>query len=65
LKVFKAAADRAGVVEAFVPSISPANVERWQRNEYYKSHDEYLEAIGEAMGSCCRSTIPPWRRATP
>ncbi len=49
LKVFKAAADRAGVVEAFVPSISPANVERWQRNEYYKTDDEYLEAIAEAM----------------
>ena len=49
LKLFKAAADRAGAVEAFVPSISPANVERWQRNEYYKNHDEYLEAIGEAM----------------
>ena len=49
LKVFKVAADRAGVVEAFVPSISPANVERWQRNEYYKTDDEYLEAIAEAM----------------
>jgi 5-methyltetrahydropteroyltriglutamate--homocysteine methyltransferase len=49
LKVFKAAADRAGVVEAFVPSISPANVERWQRNEYYKTDEEYLEAIAEAM----------------
>ena len=49
LKVFKAAADRAGAVEAFVPSISPANVERWQRNEYYKTEEEYLEAIAEAM----------------
>jgi 5-methyltetrahydropteroyltriglutamate--homocysteine methyltransferase len=49
LKEFKAAADRAGVVEAFVPSISPANVERWQRNEYYTNNDEYLEAIAEAM----------------
>jgi 5-methyltetrahydropteroyltriglutamate--homocysteine methyltransferase len=49
LKVFKTAADRAGVFEAFVPSISPANVERWQRNEYYKTEGEYLEAIAEAM----------------
>jgi 5-methyltetrahydropteroyltriglutamate--homocysteine methyltransferase len=49
LKEFKAAADRAGVVEAFVPSISPANVERWQRNEFYTNNDEYLEAIAEAM----------------
>jgi 5-methyltetrahydropteroyltriglutamate--homocysteine methyltransferase len=50
LKVFKDALNRAGVVEeAFVPSISPANVERWQRNEYYKNDGEYLEAIAEAM----------------
>jgi 5-methyltetrahydropteroyltriglutamate--homocysteine methyltransferase len=49
LKVFKAVADCAGVTEAFVPSISPSNVERWQRNEYYKNNDEYLEAIAEAM----------------
>jgi 5-methyltetrahydropteroyltriglutamate--homocysteine methyltransferase len=49
LKVFKTAADRAGVIEAFVPSISPANVERWQRNEYYKTEGEFLEAIAEAM----------------
>jgi 5-methyltetrahydropteroyltriglutamate--homocysteine methyltransferase len=49
LRVFRAAADRAGVKEAFVPSISPSNVERWQRNDYYKSADEYLEAIAEAM----------------
>jgi len=49
LKVFKTAAERAGVTEAFVPSISPSNVERWQRNEFYKNNDEYLEAIAEAM----------------
>jgi 5-methyltetrahydropteroyltriglutamate--homocysteine methyltransferase len=49
LRVFRAAVDRAGVKEAFVPSISPSNVERWQRNEYYKSTDEYLEAIAEAL----------------
>jgi 5-methyltetrahydropteroyltriglutamate--homocysteine methyltransferase len=49
LQVFRTAVDRAGVKEAFVPSISPSNVERWQRNDYYKSNDEYLEAIAEAM----------------
>ncbi len=49
LAVFKAAVDRTDVAEAFVPSISPSNVERWQRNEFYQSHDEYLEAIAEAM----------------
>jgi 5-methyltetrahydropteroyltriglutamate--homocysteine methyltransferase len=49
LRVFRAAVDRAGVKEAFVPSISPSNVERWQRNEYYKSTDEYLAAIAVAL----------------
>ena len=49
LAVFKAAVDRTHVAEAFVPSISPSNVERWQRNEFYQNHDEYLEAIAEAM----------------
>ena len=49
LAVFKAAMDRTDVAEAFVPSISPSNVERWQRNEFYQNHDEYLEAIAEAM----------------
>jgi 5-methyltetrahydropteroyltriglutamate--homocysteine methyltransferase len=36
-------------VEAFVPAISPSNVEEWQRNAYYKTDEEYLYAIGEAM----------------
>src|ERR1700753_3926387 len=49
LRVFRAAIDNAGIKEAFVPSISPSNVERWQRNEYYKNNDEYLEAIAEAL----------------
>jgi 5-methyltetrahydropteroyltriglutamate--homocysteine methyltransferase len=49
LRAFRGAVDHAGVKEAFVPSISPSNVERWQRNDYYKSADDYLEAIAEAL----------------
>jgi 5-methyltetrahydropteroyltriglutamate--homocysteine methyltransferase len=45
----KAALHDERVVEAFMPSTSPANVERWQSNEYYATQDEYLAAIGEAM----------------
>lgn len=37
------------VVGAFVPSISPSNIEDWNKNEYYKTDEEYLYAIGEAM----------------
>jgi 5-methyltetrahydropteroyltriglutamate--homocysteine methyltransferase len=36
-------------VEAFMPAISPSNVEEWQRNAYYKTQEEYIYAIGEAM----------------
>jgi 5-methyltetrahydropteroyltriglutamate--homocysteine methyltransferase len=36
-------------VEAFVPAISPSNVEEWQRNAYYKTQEDYVYAIGEAM----------------
>ena len=39
----------AGVKEAFMPSISPSNVEEWQRNTYYKKHEDYIVAIADAM----------------
>ena len=32
-----------------MPAISPASVEDWQRNAYYKTEEEYLFAIAEAM----------------
>ena len=32
-----------------MPAISPANVADWQRNDYYKTEEEYLFAIAEAM----------------
>jgi 5-methyltetrahydropteroyltriglutamate--homocysteine methyltransferase len=37
------------VAEVFVPSISPSNIEDWNKNHYYKTPEEYLHAIGEAM----------------
>ena len=46
---FKAALAGVKVKEAFVPSISPSNVEDWNRNAYYKSAEEYLYAIADAM----------------
>ena len=35
--------------EAFIPAISPTSVEDWQRNAYYKTEEEYLAAIADAM----------------
>jgi 5-methyltetrahydropteroyltriglutamate--homocysteine methyltransferase len=45
----KAALAGTSVEEAFIPAISPANVEGWHKNRYYKTDEEYLFAIADAM----------------
>jgi 5-methyltetrahydropteroyltriglutamate--homocysteine methyltransferase len=45
----KAALARVGANEAFMPAVSPSNVEEWQRNQYYESTDAFVLAIAEAM----------------
>jgi 5-methyltetrahydropteroyltriglutamate--homocysteine methyltransferase len=45
----KAALAGVEVAEVFVPSISPSNIEDWNKNQYYKTPEDYLHAIGEAM----------------
>jgi len=45
----KSALAGAPHVAAFMPAASPASVEGWQTNEYYKSDEECLFAIAEAM----------------
>jgi 5-methyltetrahydropteroyltriglutamate--homocysteine methyltransferase len=45
----KAALKGVAVADVFVPSISPSNVEEWNRNDYYRSAEEYLYAIADAM----------------
>ena len=35
--------------EAFLPAIAPGTMEHWMKNEYYKTEEEYLFAIAEAM----------------
>ena len=45
----KAALQGTAVEEAFIPAISPTSVEDWQRNAYYKTDEEYLFAIADAM----------------
>jgi 5-methyltetrahydropteroyltriglutamate--homocysteine methyltransferase len=46
---FKAALKGVTVEEAFLPVAAPASVIPDRKNEYYKSDDELLAAIGEAM----------------
>jgi 5-methyltetrahydropteroyltriglutamate--homocysteine methyltransferase len=45
----KAALQGVAVEEVFMPAISPSNIEDWQKNAYYKSQEEYIFAIAEAM----------------
>jgi 5-methyltetrahydropteroyltriglutamate--homocysteine methyltransferase len=46
---FKAALKSVKVEEAFLPVAAPASVIPDRKNEYYKSDEECLHAIGEAM----------------
>ncbi len=46
LENLKAACDKVGGVRAFVPSIAPSGV---GRNDYYKTDEEFYNAVGEAM----------------
>ena len=45
----KAALAGAKPAEAFMPAISPASASDWQRNAYYKTDEEYLFAVADAM----------------
>ena len=49
LENLKAAMQGLDISGAFVPSISPANIENWNENHYYKTAEEYLTAICDAM----------------
>src|SRR5438128_4229932 len=46
---FKAALKTARVEEAFLPVAAPASVIPDRKNEYYKSEEDLIRAIGEAM----------------
>jgi 5-methyltetrahydropteroyltriglutamate--homocysteine methyltransferase len=46
---FKAALAETSVTEAFLPANTPGTIEHWLKNEYYKSDEEFLFAIAEAM----------------
>ena len=45
----KAAAASAGANEAFMPAVAAATVAASRPNEYYKSDEEYLNAIADAL----------------
>jgi len=53
----KAALKGAKVEEGFIPAISPSNIEDWQKNAYYKTQEEYVFAIAEAMREEYRAIV--------
>lgn len=53
----KAALAGVSVEEAFLPAISPSNVEGRQKNSYYRTDEEYLFAIAEAMREEYRAIV--------
>jgi 5-methyltetrahydropteroyltriglutamate--homocysteine methyltransferase len=54
---FKAALKNVNVVEAFLPVAAPASVIPDRKNEYYKSDEELIRAIGAAMRTEYRMII--------
>lgn len=53
----KAALTTVKATEAFVPSTSVSSIEDWNRNGYYKSDEDYLFALAEAMGEEYRAIV--------
>ncbi|HLF76275.1 MAG TPA: cobalamin-independent methionine synthase II family protein [Dehalococcoidia bacterium] len=49
IEFIKAAAKDVPVGELFLTALAPATVEHWMRNQYYKSQEEMLFAIADAM----------------
>ena len=45
----KAALKGKPVVDVFMPAVSPGQIERYHVNRHYKTADEFLLAVGEAM----------------
>jgi len=56
LAAFRAALGGVAVAEAFVPAIAPAMVGRGQ-NRYYKTEEEYVFAIAEALRTEYRAIV--------
>ncbi len=45
----KAALQSVSVEDAFMPAVSPGQIQRYHLNRYYPTDDDFLIAIGEAM----------------
>jgi 5-methyltetrahydropteroyltriglutamate--homocysteine methyltransferase len=57
LERFKAALQGLDFQEPFVPAVGPGTIELQRRNEYYKTQEEYLFAIADAMKTEYRTIV--------
>jgi len=46
---FKTALEGKTYTEAFLPAVAPGTIEHWMTNEHYKTDEEFVYAIAEAM----------------
>ena len=53
----KAALARVPHQEAFMPAVSPAQLAGWNRNEYYKTDEEFRVALAEALREEYRAVV--------
>lgn len=53
----KAALKGITVAEAFVSSTSVSSIESWNRNQYYKSDEDYLDALADAINVEYRAIV--------
>ena len=49
LEDFRAALQGMKVAEAFLPANTPGTVEHWLRNEHYRTEEEFVQGIAEAL----------------
>ena len=54
---FRAALAGANVAGAFLPANTPGTIEHWIANEYYKSDEEFMFAIADAMHEEYRAIV--------
>jgi 5-methyltetrahydropteroyltriglutamate--homocysteine methyltransferase len=52
-----AALEGVSPAEVFVPAISPSNVEEWNTNKFYKTPEDYLFAIADAIREEYRAIV--------
>ena len=49
IEYLKAGMQAAGVEEGFLSALAPGTIEHWLRNEHYKTDEEFVFAIADAM----------------